>query len=119
MEPPWAASLLPRAADLSLQNIRLAVYPCEQKKGPEKLDPCFIGMCSPYSRLPMNCSRNINRFMKSKYSCKYLPFEICTESEDEVQADIVESEVGRAVEAVISSFADLGSEGVSSIPHDP
>ena len=39
------------------------------KKGPEKSDPCFIGMCQPYSRLPMNCSKNMNRLMKSRYSC--------------------------------------------------
>ena len=39
------------------------------KKGPAKSDPFFISMCRIYSRLPMNCSKNMNRLMKSRYSC--------------------------------------------------
>lgn len=46
-----------------------ALFASSIKKGPEKSDPYFIGMCQPYSRLPMNCSKNMNRLMKSRYSC--------------------------------------------------
>ena len=49
------------------------------KKGPEKSDPCFIGMCQIYSRLPKNCrqkdnkrrNQNQDNFLKPKRACQF------------------------------------------------
>ena len=54
----------------ALCNNRNSAPPCApQKKGPVKDRPlrCILVLWGAYSRLPKNCSKNMNMLMKSMY----------------------------------------------------